>query len=604
MKPLGGRTYVRYHDRMEQAPPDPPEETRRVDAVGSGLRGRCSHGLDAHDLDAHDLDAHGLDAHGETGLRAQMSSLVELMEADPNDLTAGERMDALRALVALSGQVDAALGRHAAGFDAHLDYAGDGARSTSAWLASRTEIPSEPAGVRVKRGKALRSCPIVEDAYRCGVIGTAKVDLALVARKGVEALFAEQEQVVVAIMADLTVRQAKRYLDQWRQTALATIGADDDKSPTDIAANSLHVSATFEGRRAINGDLDIIGGVELEGMLEAEITARFASGEYRADDGLLPSQRNAQALLALCRRGSTTATVAGEARPSITILIDLASLLGLPVHNAADLLNRRCQLADGTVVPLSKVLELSADATLNAVLGACGIQGTFHPVGEIRDARSANARQRRALAVRDQGCIFTGCDRPAAWSQAHHVDTWHATHQTTVPRLALLCSFHHHRIHDHGYTLETDREGTPTIRRPDGSLLPTPAPGRKIPPDPPPDAIVMPPEVAESSGKGPPETSASNPWSTTTVPGRSHGDCSVETCGWDRSGSDDPTEPRADGADVRPSGAPSTGVSAPARTPSRFRPLARKRSRTQIRTDLSLEQALTKLAAIVDRPRG
>ncbi|MEO6988769.1 MAG: hypothetical protein ABI239_08980 [Aquihabitans sp.] len=557
---------------------------------------------DPADFSGPGVKAGDLGSHGETGLRAQLPMLIELMEADPNELTSGERVDAVRALAALSGQVDAALSRHAAGFDAHMDYVDDGARTAFGWMGARTEIPTGTAKAVVTRGRALRSCPILEDAYRCGVIGTAKVRDALAAREGVEALFAEQEQVVVSIIAGLTVLGAHKYLDKWRATALATIGADDDKAPADVAANSLHLSRTFEKRWAINGDLDVTGGAELEGMLAAEITAKFASGEYRADDGLLLSQRKAQALMALCRRGALASTVAGELRPSVSIFIDLASLLGLPVRDPRELLQRRCQLADGTVVPLSKVLELSADATLNAVLGVFGIEGKFHPVGEIRDTRSANARQRRALAVRDQGCIFTGCDRPAAWSQAHHVDTWHATHQTTVPRLALLCSFHHHRIHDHGYTLETDLDGTPTIRRPDGTLLPSPPPGHKIPPDPPPGAGAGPPRANLFGANSPPEVAGSNrPPPEWTYSDQHPAHTGPELAGPAASSSGSCP---GNGPGRRASGARPSQAGMPTRKPSRFQPLARKRSRTQLQADLYFEQAGQMVAVILDRNKG
>ncbi|WP_242419678.1 HNH endonuclease signature motif containing protein, partial [Frankia sp. CpI1-P] len=31
---------------------------------------------------------------------------------------------------------------------------------------------------------------------------------------------------------------------------------------------------------------------------------------------------------------------------------------------------------------------------------------------------------RRALAARDRGCTFPGCDRPPSWCEAHHVIHW------------------------------------------------------------------------------------------------------------------------------------------------------------------------------------
>ena len=34
--------------------------------------------------------------------------------------------------------------------------------------------------------------------------------------------------------------------------------------------------------------------------------------------------------------------------------------------------------------------------------------------------------QRIALAVRDGGCRWRGCDRPASYCEAHHIDEWHA----------------------------------------------------------------------------------------------------------------------------------------------------------------------------------
>ena len=60
-----------------------------------------------------------------------------------------------------------------------------------------------------------------------------------------------------------------------------------------------------------------------------------------------------------------------------------------------------------------------------------------------RTIRYANRQQRRALAKRDGGCVFPGCDAPVGWCDAHHVIDWHHGGKTNMDNLALLCRYHH-----------------------------------------------------------------------------------------------------------------------------------------------------------------
>ena len=46
------------------------------------------------------------------------------------------------------------------------------------------------------------------------------------------------------------------------------------------------------------------------------------------------------------------------------------------------------------------------------------------PLEVGRATRVVSAAQRTALAVRDGGCRFPGCDRPPAWCEAHHRRHW------------------------------------------------------------------------------------------------------------------------------------------------------------------------------------
>ncbi len=71
-----------------------------------------------------------------------------------------------------------------------------------------------------------------------------------------------------------------------------------------------------------------------------------------------------------------------------------------------------------------------------------------------RTQRTFTQRQRIALAARDGGCRFTGCDRPPSWTEAHHADEWDADDgPTDLVNGILLCRFHHQYVHDHGWRI-------------------------------------------------------------------------------------------------------------------------------------------------------
>ncbi|MEJ7690838.1 MAG: HNH endonuclease signature motif containing protein [Nocardioidaceae bacterium] len=80
-----------------------------------------------------------------------------------------------------------------------------------------------------------------------------------------------------------------------------------------------------------------------------------------------------------------------------------------------------------------------------------------------------------ALAIRDQGCVFPGCERPAAWTEAHHIIAWADGGPTDINQGCLLCSFHHHLIHQGQWAVQMATDGTPEIIPPariDGDRTP------------------------------------------------------------------------------------------------------------------------------------
>jgi hypothetical protein len=89
---------------------------------------------------------------------------------------------------------------------------------------------------------------------------------------------------------------------------------------------------------------------------------------------------------------------------------------------------------------------------------------------------------RRALHHRDHGCRFPGCGLP--FGQGHHIRHWADGGPTTLSNLAMLCRRHHRSVHEEGYQVERQPDGSLRFRRPDGRLLPDVPPSPAVPSDP------------------------------------------------------------------------------------------------------------------------
>jgi len=77
-----------------------------------------------------------------------------------------------------------------------------------------------------------------------------------------------------------------------------------------------------------------------------------------------------------------------------------------------------------------------------------------------------SAHQRRALIARDHGCAFPGCNRPPAWTQAHHIRHWINGGTTDLANLILLCGHHHRVIHHDGWDIHIGNDGHPWFHPP------------------------------------------------------------------------------------------------------------------------------------------
>ena len=135
-------------------------------------------------------------------------------------------------------------------------------------------------------------------------------------------------------------------------------------------------------------------------------------------------------------------------------------------------------------ITLTDVARLALLGTVSTLT----LDADGRPLHLGRAQRLASPAQWIALHARDHGCVIPGCDRSASWCQAHHLAWWDRDRGTTdLENLCLVCTAHHHLIHDQNWTLE-QAAGTWRLTRPDCTTIDPPryhrssGAGRRAPP--------------------------------------------------------------------------------------------------------------------------
>jgi hypothetical protein len=116
-----------------------------------------------------------------------------------------------------------------------------------------------------------------------------------------------------------------------------------------------------------------------------------------------------------------------------------------------EVLEGRCRGAGltsfGEVLSADTVRRMACDAQVVPVV--LGSRGEVLDQGEA--IRLFNRAQIRHLWLRDKHCTFPGCNKPAAWTDAHHLLHWAHGGPTDVWNAALLCRAHHTVVHSQRY---------------------------------------------------------------------------------------------------------------------------------------------------------
>jgi hypothetical protein len=237
-----------------------------------------------------------------------------------------------------------------------------------------------------------------------------------------------------------------------------------------------------DGMVAINGLLNARDGANVLAAIEPFMTP---TGE---DDTRTPRQRRAEALGEVCRRALLNGDLpnSGGLRPQVMLILPVSTLngdVGAPGahvvgHGPIDGTSAQafCCDADITrVVHDDTTSDQSAEGTWKHRLTGLLPPPLAAPSVILdlgRSRRTASADQRKALIIRDRGCVHPDCDRDPPWCEVHHLDEWWAHHgPTNLDHLALLCTQHHHDLHRRHQVLQRQADGTWTIHDREDAML-------------------------------------------------------------------------------------------------------------------------------------
>lgn len=207
-----------------------------------------------------------------------------------------------------------------------------------------------------------------------------------------------------------------------------------------------------ESAALVSDSLDAITSPRRGGPRFMDAAAREKAAALEADSRTL-DQLMVDALVDIVRVAASAdaGRVFGQRRPSVRVLVaerDLRRGTGpaqLEATGASVL---------GATVSLATVARLACEGGIQPIV--VGDNGSALRLG--RAQRLFSTAQRLALAARDGGCRFPGCDRPPSYTEAHHITPWSRGGRTDVDDGILLCRHHHLLVHNNGWDIR--RRGT------------------------------------------------------------------------------------------------------------------------------------------------
>ena len=389
--------------------------------------------------------------------------LAEIAATVGPDVSGAEADEALSEVLGLGRQVDLLTCRLIERVDRTGQFGVDGAASTNGFVRSRINERAEWVSKRVAVGRALTDrLPVTAKTAEAGRLGLDHAYVIDHATRQLEPdLVAELDRILAEAAADgLDPTDLGRLAERVRAQ---TVPAEaDKKAARQHRDQKVHASTTLGGMVNLTGRLDAEAGAIFQQALafftgkaptREQILADPSSVEpvaWRRALGLVQMARHAMAHATGCNGDGTgrDTMIIGVGLDTLQSDVGVGAVAGGPQLTAGALRRLAC---DANIIP--------------AVLGT-----RSEPLDLGRQTRITSYTIRAAVILRDGGCLFPGCQAPPSWCQCHHRRHWLHQGPTSKENLDLLCTRHHHLVHEGGWTLTVDNnpERTPWFHPPGG----------------------------------------------------------------------------------------------------------------------------------------
>ena len=473
--------------------PKPVRPARRPHPVWQLLALTFGGSIIAHVFEIESSAAEQLNAAVERALSA-MREVTELLAAEVLDTCRDAQLpELMKTLDEITDRSSAAGSVVLARVDRSGVVRAAGFLSTRAWMDAHLRNPRRENAHLLRTSRLLnRSYPATQRAWLNYQISRAHADVIAngieSAVKGLDADLRDQaridaEQVLLDISHDYSADHARVAATRIRLAAdpdgakAAAMEADGRQwfSLTPVSEGWLckgwfdnvtgsALATVLEGRRnSRHHSGEAASAFDVSSIVDESYAYEEAAKRVRHENALVLGEI-AHELLNSGRSG----TVNSE-RPHLEMSVSLAELVSETGYGEL-LIPGAPRLMRSAPVDIGTIRQLSCDAQVRRVVSS----GTFRDPDSGDELNSAIGRMlaaptevvdygrahrivppglKRRIALRDQGCVFPGCNRPPSMTEAHHIIHWSQGGPTDLNNLALVCVRHHTDVHSRGWKL-------------------------------------------------------------------------------------------------------------------------------------------------------